>query len=101
MPQGSCLGLLLYSIFTNDFPLVLKTAQITMYADDSTIYLAESTIENLNKNLNDEIKTVVEWIDSNQLILNVSKTTCMVTGSNYSIPSDPKLDLSLKNMLMK
>ncbi len=101
VPQGSCLGPLLYSIFTNDFPLVLKAAQIAMYEDDSTIYLAESMMENLNRNLNEEIATVMEWIESNQVILDVSKTMCMVIGSNYSLQSNPKLDLSVKNMFIK
>ncbi len=32
------LGPLLFSIFTNDLPLALKTACVSMYADDSTIY---------------------------------------------------------------
>lgn len=29
------------------------------------------------------------------------KTTCMVIGLNYSLRSNQKLDLSLKNMLIK
>ena len=34
--QGSCLGPLLFSIFTNDMPLTLSKARDSMYADDST-----------------------------------------------------------------
>jgi hypothetical protein len=34
IPQGCCLGPLLISIFTNDMPLALSKASVSMYADD-------------------------------------------------------------------
>ena len=37
IPQGSCLGPLLFSIFTNDMPLALSEANVSMYTDDSTL----------------------------------------------------------------
>ena len=101
VPQGSCLGPLLYSIFTNDFPLALKTARMTMYADDTTIYLAERTIDGLNRKLSEEMKLVTEWVNCNGLILNVSKTTSMVIGSNYSLRSNPELNVMINNKLIK
>lgn len=48
VPQGSCLGPLLYTIFTNDLPTVLDKASISMFADDSTVYLAGTDIGDLN-----------------------------------------------------
>lgn len=72
--QVSCLGPLLNSIFTNELPLTLKNAKISMHADDSTISTAESTTDELKSVLNQELKTVVEWIRNDKLVLNVSKT---------------------------
>jgi len=47
VPQGSCLGLLLFSIYTNDLQLFLKKIKIAMYADDSIIYSSQENIEDL------------------------------------------------------
>ena len=44
VPQGSCLGPLLYSIFVNDMPYVLKNAGMGIYADDTTMYVSSESI---------------------------------------------------------
>ena len=49
VPQGSCLGPLLFSIFTNDLSSAVKNASIVMYADDSTMYYAANTHNELNQ----------------------------------------------------
>ncbi len=96
MPQGSCLGPLLYSIFTNDLPLVLKEASIGMYADDSTICASTFTISELNTVLEDELRAVSDWVDSNKLVLNVFKTNRIVFGSQHFIRSNPEIKLKSK-----
>lgn len=58
-----------YSVFTHHYLLVLHNACIEMYADDSTIYSAESSIKGLIKNLALEMKSAIEWISSNKIVL--------------------------------
>ena len=40
IPQGSTLGPLLFIIYLNDLPLAVKDAEITLYADDTSLYKA-------------------------------------------------------------
>jgi hypothetical protein len=48
-PSGQFLGPLLYYIFTNELPLVLHKARMTMYSDDSTLYMSSSKASALNE----------------------------------------------------
>lgn len=98
IPQGSCLGPLLFSIYTNDLPLVLKKAKIAMYADDSTIYSSQATIEELQNVLMEELKAVLEWVTNNKLVLNVGKTKGIVFGTKHMLLTDPKLHLVVKDI---
>ena len=52
LPQGSSLGRLLFSVFTNDLPLALNKAYVSMYADDSTIYSSATRVNEVTETLN-------------------------------------------------
>ena len=51
VPQGSILGLLLFSIFLNDIFFFLKDANIGNYADDNTLYAYNNSLETVICNL--------------------------------------------------
>lgn len=56
-----------------------------MYADDSTMYSAGSTLRELNNTLNIELKPVADWVTENRLVLNIAETKCMVLGSRHML----------------
>ena len=80
VPQGSILGSLLFSIYINDLITVSSKLSFIMYADDTNIYfdLEDFEKDNLEHQINDELKRVNIWLKLNKLTLNSTKTKSMV-----------------------
>ena len=98
VPQGSCLGPLLFSIFINDLPYAVKNADLIMYADDSTLFCASPTSVELKDNLQIEFNNITKWIRMNKLVLNISQTKSIVFGSRYALANATALDLFVEGI---
>lgn len=98
MLQGSCLGPLLFSIFINVMPYVLNECSVTLFADDTTSYVASSNISELRNTLQSELQLLFDWICENKLVLNVKKTKSVLYKAKSSFSNDNQLCLSLKEL---
>ena len=85
IPQGSCLGPLLFLIFVNDLPLTLKNAEPSIFADDTSFTASADSIPSLLRILDENIESPINWMTSNKLTLNKLKTEFLVIASRAKV----------------
>ena len=84
VPQGSILGPLLFVIYINDIPEVARFAKFILYADDANIIITADTIEEISDKLETLTKNLVDWVNSNGLVLNLKKTKYMIFSQTHN-----------------
>ena len=72
--QGSILGPLLFTILTNDIDKNLRQCEMTLYADDSVLYVGGKTCDVIEEKLNSDLEQIANWFVQNNLVVNPKKT---------------------------
>ncbi len=92
VPQGSILGPLLFLLYINDMPNLSPSLNFILFADDTTITVSHKHLSNLQLLCNNGLEKLNNWLISNKLTINVSKTKYMLfTPKNKLIPFHPIL----------
>ena len=81
VPQGSCLGPLLFLIYINDLPSAVQSSTVSKYADDTSLCLKSKDISQLNEAINVDLEHLDSWLKGNKLSLNVAKTQSMLIAT--------------------
>ena len=86
IPQGSCLGPLLFILYLNDFERCLKYSKANIYADDTNATIASNDKEKLVAYAQAELNNIAELMRVKKLSSNPSETDYMIIGH----PRKPK-----------
>ena len=94
--QGSCLGPLLFILFTNDIHLLPIYSQLILFADDTTIFSHHKSESFLKYMLTHDMEILIDWFKSNQLSLNMDKTTMIKFW-----PNKPTFQIHIDETIIK
>ena len=96
IPQGSVLGPLLFNIFINDLFLIEMESDICNFADDTTIYACDTSIEAVIISLESGLHRMLQWFNDNGMKANPSKFQIMFLGQEDM----SKLCLNINGLLI-
>jgi hypothetical protein len=72
--QGSVLGPILFLLYINDLGTEIEDGRPTIFADDTSIFLAGNSTNEIQRKINKIINTLTDWFERNRLIINKEKT---------------------------
>ena len=61
-------------IYINDMPNCLEKANIRTYADDTTLFYFSTSLQDLEKTINEEFNHLLSYCSANKLSVNFKKT---------------------------
>ena len=92
MPQGSCLGPLLFSIYTSSLLSIVQDLLPTVhcYADDNQLYVSFSPADENGQSdaiaaMERCVRVIRNWMHENQLLMNETKTEFLLIGTKQQL----------------
>ena len=82
VPQGSTLGSLLFILYINDMPNCSNKLSFRIFADDSNVFYSSTSIDDVERVMNEELNHILRYCDANKLSVNINKTNFMVITSS-------------------
>ena len=78
LPQGAVTSPWLFSLYINDMHRASEKLKFVHFADDTTVYMSRSDLNQLCVDVSAELERVEEWMRVNRLSLNDEKTSFML-----------------------
>jgi len=85
--QGSSLGALIFTMYINDLPLVIRNCICILFADDTQICVSGSpkNLPTLVDKITEDLKSIINWMTLNGMQLNVEKTQLILLGNAVNV----------------
>ncbi len=80
VPQGGCLSALLFIIFMNDIFELTLNGELFLFADDLTLIVYAKNYSELERNTNEDLRKINEWLNKNRLVPNLDKSNFLLMG---------------------
>ena len=80
-----------FLLYINDLNISIKNSRAYHIADDTNILLSDKSLELLAKKLNQDLKSLSQWLKASKFSLNVKKTELIIF-----CPKNTKLDYGIK-----
>ena len=95
VPQGSILGPLLFNLYINGLPNIVRSDMI-LYADDSVVFASGNSLQEACNMVQNDLIGVGTWCKHHKLSINVNKTKAMHFGVR-DVEDVSDLNISISN----
>ena len=102
VPQGSILGPLLFLLYFNDMPQVVK-CDFFLYPDDTCLTFQLENVEEIEDQLNLNFSSLCDWFIDNKLSIDLGncKTKSILFGTKLNIKRAEPLNIVYGNVKIK
>ena len=82
VPQGTCLGPILFLLYVNNLSDYITSSLTAMYADDTTFVSSGTSEIQLQQSMNSTLEIASHWFTENRLIVNARKLNSILIGTH-------------------
>ena len=83
--QGTVLGPILFIFYINDILKTVKYVKISLFADDCVLFLSGNNWNVIQRRIQRDFNSIIDWTLRNNLRLNQDKTKAIIFGSRTKL----------------